>query len=301
MQTDRTIANRELLATCWTWAGDAAPGAADETSPLDIGTRIAAVSAAGWAGVGIVLADLRALDRDPGFGVLDRMLRDAGINLVELEFLTDWWESGAARAQSDEDRRLLFRAAASLGATTIKVSGQYADPPVDWTVFAESLDGLARDAADHGTRVAVEPMPMNNIVTLQRGMELVRGVDHPAAGLCVDTQHVFRGGTSYADFASFLDIDKVFVVELDDSLRRPVVDGLFEDAVNHRLYPGHGELEVPAFVAAMVELGWTGPWGVEIISAALRALPVEDAVRGVFDATMKVLDDAERLLRGADY
>lgn len=38
----REITNRDLLATCWTWAGDAAPARDDEASPIDIRTRLEA-------------------------------------------------------------------------------------------------------------------------------------------------------------------------------------------------------------------------------------------------------------------
>ena len=299
MDTSQLVPSREVLATCWTWAGDAAPGRADERSPVDLRARIDAVSSADWSGVGLVLADLAVVQADVGFAELRRMLDGAGIARVELEFLTDWWKAaGPLRRASDDARRLLFEAAEALGARTVKVSGQYAVPPVDWSVFAESLDALAREAADHGTRVAVEPMPMNNIRTLERGMELIAEIDNPAAGLCLDTQHVHRGGTAYKDLGSVLQIEKVFVVELDDSLEAFVGATPFDDAVNHRLLPGDGELAVAEFVAEMVRLGWGGPWGVEIMSDAHRALPVDLAVQHAFDATMKTLDEAESLLRG---
>ena len=40
MTPSPTIGNRELLATCWTSAGDATPDRGDEVSPVDLRTRI---------------------------------------------------------------------------------------------------------------------------------------------------------------------------------------------------------------------------------------------------------------------
>lgn len=45
-----TIINRGLLATCWTSAGDAAPSRGDETTPVDLRTRIETAAEIGWEG-----------------------------------------------------------------------------------------------------------------------------------------------------------------------------------------------------------------------------------------------------------
>src|SRR3954451_15595972 len=50
----------ELLATCWTHAGDAAPVAGRHLSPLNLGVRAEAVAAAGFTGIGFTIDDLAA-------------------------------------------------------------------------------------------------------------------------------------------------------------------------------------------------------------------------------------------------
>lgn len=50
------------------------------------------------------------------------------------------------------------------------------------------------------------------------------------------------------------------------------------------------------FVVEMVRAGWTGHWGVEIIAADQRALPVEEAVERTARATLDVLAQAEKKL-----
>ena len=56
--TRSTITNRELLATCWTSAGDAAPNRGDQISPVDLRTRIETAAEIGWEGFGLRHADL---------------------------------------------------------------------------------------------------------------------------------------------------------------------------------------------------------------------------------------------------
>ncbi len=293
----KPVIDRRVLATCWTWSGDVGPGWRDERSPIPMAERLQAVADAGWDGIGIVDADLLEAKRTYGLPVLRRMVEDAGIKVVELEFLTDWWTDGQRRVHADRQRRLVFEAAEALGATTIKAGGDTDAMAVPWDRFAAEFDALATDAAAHGTRIALEPMPMNTVRTTNRGVELVRDVGNPAGGLCIDSWHVQRGGTAYRDLPGLLDMESVFVVELDDALRHVVGATLTEDANDYRLYPGRGELDLPEFVAALATAGWRGHWGVEIISSAHRASPLAPAVAEVHAATLEVLEAADQLLQ----
>ena len=259
--------------------------------------RLQAVARAGWDGIGIVDADLLEAKRTYGLSTLRHMIEDAGIEVVELEFLTNWWTDGPRRVQADRQRHLIFEAAEALGATTIKAGGDTDATPAPWDRFATEFDALATDAAAHGTRIALEPMPMNTIRTTDRGVELVRDVGNPAGGLCIDSWHVKRGGTAYRDLPSLLDMKSVFVVELADAFHHVVGATLTEDANDYRLYPGRGELDLPEFVAALAAAGWLGHWGVEIISSAHRASTLIPAVAEVHAATLEVLEAADRRLQ----
>lgn len=296
MSEVRTISNRNLLATCWTWSGDAAPARGDEASPNDIRDRLKAVQEAGWKGVNFVHGDLRKIVNQIGIDELKVLIEAHGIEHVELEFISNWWADGDLRKASDAVRKELFEAANLLGANVIKVGAELqsfgATEGVSRDVFARAFDALATDAGSHGLRVAVEPMPMSNIRTIEDGADLMREIGNPHGGLVVDTWHVARGRTSYQTLVNVLPMDHVFVVELDDA-DADVVGTLWDDTVDHRRMPGDGVLDTAAFVAAMHDAGWRGHWGVEIISAELRALPVTEGVRTVYEKTMAAIEAAE--------
>ena len=57
------------------------------------------------------------------------------------------------------------------------------------------------------------------------------------------------------------------------------------ETLNHRQLPGEGELGVAGYVAACQALGYDGPWGVEVLSAALRELPMREIYRRAYPAT----------------
>ena len=289
--------DRRLVASCWTWAGSARPAWPDERSPHDLAVRLDAWRDSGFHGVGLVHADLVELRDTIGLAAARRMLDDAGMGYVEVEFLSDWWTDGDRRRASDRVRAELFEAATALGAPTVKVAGELdhlrTGPPVPPERMTEAFATLAADAAAHGLRVALEPLPMSDVRTLADGVRIVTDAGHPAGGLTVDVWHVARGGTSY-DEVRRLPVDRVFVVELDDA-RAEVVGSLWDDTLDNRVLPGEGDLHVSDFVRALHDAGWRGPWGIEMISTAHRALPVRTALERTREATLAVIDRAERV------
>lgn len=265
-----------LLATCWTSAGDAAPQRGDERSPLSLRGRIETAASSGWSGFGLVHADLAAFREQHSLSELHSILRDNGMRYVELEFLGDWWMTGARREASDRIRADLLEAAEELGALTVKVAAAMDSEP-EPEVFLAELNRLATEAAARGTRVALEPMPFStNVRTLDDGVRILEALGNPSAGLCVDIWHVFRSGTDYARVAE-LKAEQVFVVELDDGAAQP--EGtLWDDTVDRRRYPGRGDFGVEGFIEAVLSTGFSGPWGVEIISDEHRALPIGESL-----------------------
>jgi hypothetical protein len=133
----------------------------------------------GWTGFGLLHADLEFALRSVDLAYLRGMFEDCGITYVELEFLGDWWTEGERRRQSDRRRDLLLRAAEALGAGAIKIGGELGDEPVDPDRFNDEFDRLATQAADAGTRIAIEPMPMSNLATIAAGASWM-----PCAGAC---------------------------------------------------------------------------------------------------------------------
>jgi hypothetical protein len=56
---------------------------------------------------------------------------------------------------------------------------------------------------------------------------------------------------------------------------------------------------VPACIAAVHRAGYRGHWGVEIISAEYRQLPIREGLTRARAATLQALDAAESLVASA--
>lgn len=264
-----------LLATCWTTAGDAVPSREDWSSPLPLRERIEAAAAAEFTGFGVLAVDLTVAAREHGLAGIRSMLADNGMVHLELEGLPDWWSDGPARQRSDEVRRFLLTAAEALGARHLKVTPDTSGAPWDPDRWASEFALLASQAADAGARLGIEFLPWANIATAQDAVRLVESAEHPAGGIVVDVWHVERGGIPPEELAA-LPLHRMVGVELDDA-DREVVGTLFEDTVDRRRYCGEGSFDLAGIITALRAAGWSGPWGVEILSTEHRRLDVRRA------------------------
>ncbi len=277
----------DLLATCWTTAGDAAPLPGHERSPVPLRERIEAASAAGFRGMGLVYQDLADAQREYGTTGIRSMLDDNGMVHLELELLTDWWTDGPRRRVADNVRRELFAAAEALGARHVKAAPDVSNGPWDRDRWAAEFASLAQDGQEAGTRVALEFLPWSNIKTVDDGLHLVRDAGHDAGGLLIDAWHTERAGTPPAHLAT-VPLRAIVGVELSDA--DPVVVGtLFEDTVERRRLCGEGSFDLPSIISALRAAGWSGPWGVEILSAEMRNRPVREAVTAAYTTAATLL------------
>ncbi|MEZ5095495.1 MAG: sugar phosphate isomerase/epimerase [Nocardioides sp.] len=285
----------DLLATCWTHAGDAMPVPGRHLSPLDLRSRAEAAAAAGFTGIGFTIGDLRAAERTYALADVRRILDDLGLVHREVELLEDWWTTGPRRARSDELWATLLTAAEALGARTIKLGPDVeavdgiVPPLTDVARWAAELHRLAAGAAEVGVRVALEPLPFANVADFRVAADLVEAAGHPAAGLAVDIWHLERGPSTLADLAT-IPGDRVFVVELSDA-PPPRLTDVFQETIHHRVLCGEGVFDVRGFVDTLRGLGFAGPWGVEILSEVQRHAPLRPALAEAYRTTARLFAD----------
>jgi sugar phosphate isomerase/epimerase len=84
-------------------------------------------------------------------------------------------------------------------------------------------------------------------------------------------------------------------VELSDGLYENLPD-LIDETVNHRRLPGEGEFPIRDYVAVCREVGYDGPWGIEVLSEELRNLPIEQIFDRSYEAGSAHLAAPERSL-----
>lgn len=279
----------ELIASYWTLAGDVYPMGPNEVSPFPFEKRVEVAASVGYRGLGLLHADLVAVADRLGLGEMRHILDANDMQHVELEFLTDWYTQGPARAESDRVRQDLLEAAQTLGARCIKIAPGIGEPALEDVALTQpsmvkSFAALCREAAHYGTLIALEMLPFSNIRTVSAALELVSTDPQPNGGLYLDIWHIARGGIDVSEVAK---IPQHFIkaVELDDADRN-VVGTLFDDTRFQRRLCGEGTFDIPAFLLAIEQTGYRGPYAVEIISQEHRRLSLEEAARRSFETTM---------------
>jgi sugar phosphate isomerase/epimerase len=275
--------NVELLASYWTIAGGALPHTDKEYSPFDFEDRVEAAARAGFKGIGIWHSDLDHILEKRSLKEMKQILDDNGIKHLELEFLTDWFLDGERKKKSDIQKKKLLAAAEALHARQIKV-GDFFQEKTPMPRLIEAFAALCKEAADHGTRVGFELMPFAMLQSLQESLEMVKGAEAKNGGIALDLWHIVKLKIPYEDVGRVAQ-QYITSIELNDgTFEAPW--SLHEDTVNHRRLCGEGEFDIKSFIAVMQKAGYTGPWGIEVLSQELRQKPLEELTTRAFDTTI---------------
>ncbi len=276
----------ELLALYWTTSGPTEVHYGREWSLYDFRDRCAQAARVGFAGIGLWHADIEHQLETRTLRDIKQIHEDAGLRYFEVEFLADFFVPPGEPARADSDRRrgLLLEAAATLDAHHIKV-GNIPGTPCELGRLTEAFAELCQEAANHtAAKVVYEFMPFDvNVHSLDTALALVTEAGQPNGGLAIDTWHMAKLGIAPADLGR---IPPAYLhwVELSDGQFENLPDPV-DETVNHRRLPGEGEFDIPAYVEACRAAGYDGPWGVEVLSADLRSLPIEQSFQRAFETT----------------
>lgn len=253
--------------------------------------KLAAAAAAGFDGVEIFENDLIASPWSPE-QVL-RRCRDLGLSIDLYQPFRDF--DAASPGVLDANLRRAerkFDLMGRLGTDTLLVCSSVSPAAADDDdLIAEQLTLLAGRAADHGVRIAYEALAWGRFVnTWDRAWDIVRRADHPALGVCIDSFHVLSKGSDPAGIAE-IPGEKLFFLQLADAPRLDM--NVLQWSRHHRLFPGQGTFDLPAFLGHVFSAGYTGPVSLEVFNDVFRQA---DPVRTAIDA-MRSLVSLEDALR----
>lgn len=288
----------DLLALYWTVSGPVEVHIGREWSLFDWRDRCEQAARVGMAGLGLWHADLEHLLETRTLSELKQIMDDNGLRYLELEFLMDWFldPDDERRRASDETRTLLFEAAAELDAHHIKV-GNIPGTPCELPQLTERYAELCANAAEHhDAKIVYELMPFDvNVRDLDTALAVVEGADASNGGLAIDTWHMAKLGIEPDDLRR---VPTRFLswVELSDGRYESLPD-LVDETVNHRELPGEGEFPIGSYVAVGREMGYQGPWGVEVLSEELRNLPIDQIFERAYETSSAQLAAGERSSR----
>jgi sugar phosphate isomerase/epimerase len=74
-------------------------------------------------------------------------------------------------------------------------------------------------------------------------------------------------------------------IELSDGQREDMEDPIAE-TTRFRKLPGEGEFDITGYIEVAQDIGYEGPWGIEVLSDALRELPIEEIFSRAYETSM---------------
>jgi sugar phosphate isomerase/epimerase len=274
----------DLLGLYWTTSGPVEVHAGREWSLFDFADRCAEAAKVGFRGIGVWHADLAHVLETRTLRDMRAILEDNGLQYLELEFLMDWFldPGDERRREADATRTLLFEAAGALGAHHIK-AGNIPGNPAPLDQVTERYAELCADATRYtDARVVYEFMPFDvNVNSLDTAIAVTAGV--PNGGVAIDTWHMRKLGIEPEDLRR-VPLEQLAWVELSDGTLESRPD-LIDETVNHRRLPGEGDMAVHEYVEVAQDMGYAGPWGVEVLSEDLRNRPMDEIFRKSFTTT----------------
>ncbi|NUS82230.1 MAG: sugar phosphate isomerase/epimerase [Streptomyces sp.] len=241
---------------------------------------------AGVPGVGL----WRAPVQEYGVEAAARLIRDAGLAVTSLcrgGFFTAI--DPAERAAALADNRAAIDEAATLGTDTlILVSGGLPpgsrDLPAARERIADALAELAPYAADHGVRLAIEPLhPMYAsdrcvVSTLAQALDLAERFPADQVGVVVDTYHLWWDDTVADQIARAGAGGRLASFQLADWIT-PLPEGVLLG----RGQLGDGAVDFRWFRERVDATGFDGPIEVEIFNPALWARDGAEVLAEVAD------------------
>ncbi|MCZ4548586.1 sugar phosphate isomerase/epimerase family protein [Gordonia rubripertincta] len=274
------------------WGGTLAPATVEE--------KIQHASAAGFTGLSIAPMEVGP----PGSTVQHgRRLRafadDHGIALACLDPVTSWLplDSGSTSPSAQLSMSEVFQTyslrecldlAHTVGAGTISAVDT-SGLPRDHGLLVDSLAAIYETAHSESLVVQLEPMPFSAVRDISCARSVIVDSNCSHVGIAFDCWH-FGRSTDSREPLTALQKGAITSVQLNDGPRTPAADP-WDEATNHRLFPGDGEMDVMGMFAAVVPYLREGALiGPEVISADARGAPAAHVAANAKKTSDRMID-----------
>jgi sugar phosphate isomerase/epimerase len=248
-----------------------APGAGfTMASAGDLDRYLRAVSTAGFEGVSLSLQQT-----EPWIDEVPELLTRQGLRCPDILSL--------GISKNDEE---VLETAHRLARLAEVVRAQFVLSLFFTRVNEQSIDRYGRCAdimAAAGARLALEMPPIGELNSITAALRVVNAVGLRRCCLMVDTFHFSRGSSTWEQLES-LPLDALGYVQFDDAFPAVSDDVMFE-TMDRRTMPGEGEFDLQRFTGVLTDRGWSGWVSVEVLSAELRKLEVEEFARRAYTST----------------
>ena len=170
--------------------------------------------------------------------------------------------------------------------------------PHSWPEIVEdslrNLRWMAGMSADCGMRIAFEPIGARErcVRSIREAWEIVRLADSESIGLTLDAYnlYLYNGLRDVSDLDA-IDPNKIFTVHIDDADGGKAFDAL---GTFDRKLPGDGCIDLDAFVGRLENIGYRGPYSIELLNQEYWRREPESFFVEALEKSRALIDRCER-------
>jgi sugar phosphate isomerase/epimerase len=263
-----------------------AAGVVQEFPPEDV---VVAAAQAGFNAVGI-WCDLATWTNERTHNVI-KAIAETGITVLDIEVA--WLQPGEPADSQDR----FIEIAKTINAKNILCVSS--EPNISDT--KKRFKRLCTLTEGSDIRIVLEFLAITEIDTLDKALEVITDVAHPAGGILIDSLHLQRTGSDVGDVAKLAQqsvasrlrprarlLPYLQLCDASKTLKEGSTEGILEDALYLRQLPGDGELPLKDTLQA---IGPDMPISLEIRSRALNEQfpDLQDRANAVFERTQQFL------------
>ena len=251
--------------------------------------RIEAAAAAGYAGIGLYIGEYQRLGQEGlAHGWLDDQLAAHHMLIAEIEVVRGWAQHGEPYEQCLVMEAAAWEMADRFGCRYLQAIG-----PFDGTIAdaGAAYGALCDRAAEHGLVVGLEFLPFTNIVDAADALRIVEAADRPNGGVCVDIWHHTRGANNL-ELIQAIGAERITGIQMNDGTLVPQRPDYLQDCLRNRVAPGDGEFGAVNFVGALIDMGVSVPWALEVCNDSVWGRPGHDHAMQCADGMRAVLAQA---------
>lgn len=132
-------------------------------------------------------------------------------------------------------------------------------------ILLENLCAIADIGKPHGIKFQIEVVAFTAFNSLQHALDLIKQSGKDNLGVVVDFWHLHAGGGTTPDEVARMDKDLIYGVHFCDG-RAAHPGEAWDEWVQRNYAPGEGDVDIPAWVAAVKATGYNGVWSPELLS-----------------------------------
>lgn len=132
-------------------------------------------------------------------------------------------------------------------------------------ILRDNIRAIADIGKPLGIKFQIEVVAFTTFNSLQQGLDMIAACDRDNIGLVVDFWHLHAGGKTRPEEVAKMDVNLIYGVHFcDGRAARPGEE--WDEWVQRDYAPGKGEVDIPAWLEAVKQTGYSGGWCPELLS-----------------------------------